>query len=411
MMKWGRKKAEPSSSPSHNSSISYIFPTSWISKFKLRGSKNSEPKPVKEKQKANTNTPSNWRGGRFYGKDDESYWRLSFGDERVDGETKSRGGLRSVRHNSNDELDFASSSCQSCRGGEGLWKFNDMVSDIRKAMELPEIVEVEKEEKWKEFEEPRRKSVRGEKSRKTSRRVLEEKREGLERKPHKAEEVGKILKEGDVFELLESMRINRKVLTSDFGKDCNVSSLNSGISGLKTIDEDCGFKPLSMEEKEEEMGSERRKLKEIKIQEVLSKNEKQRKSFHTSRKGGRVRAYSPRTVARIECKIKAIEDMRRTKMKTKRKTEAVGRSTTGFDSFAVVKSSVDPQRDFRCSMIEMITEKGIRRSEELEELLACYLTLNADEYHDVIIKVFRQVWFELNQEYFIFSPESQNELT
>ncbi|KAK6279620.1 hypothetical protein POUND7_019887 [Theobroma cacao] len=66
------------------------------------------------------------------------------------------------------------------------------------------------------------------------------------------------------------------------------------------------------------------------------------------------------------------------------------------DSFAVVKSSFDPQRDFRDSMVEMIMENNIRASKDLEDLLACYLSLNADEYHDVIIKVFKQIWFDLS---------------
>ncbi|EMS45019.1 hypothetical protein TRIUR3_27070 [Triticum urartu] len=47
-------------------------------------------------------------------------------------------------------------------------------------------------------------------------------------------------------------------------------------------------------------------------------------------------------------------------------------------------------------MVEMITSKRIGRPEELETLLACYLALNAEEHHDCIVKVFRQVWFELN---------------
>ncbi|KAJ0082898.1 hypothetical protein Patl1_10432 [Pistacia atlantica] len=64
---------------------------------------------------------------------------------------------------------------------------------------------------------------------------------------------------------------------------------------------------------------------------------------------------------------------------------------TDLESFAVVKTSFDPQKDFRDSMNEMIMEKKISQPEELEELLACYLTLNSDEYHDLIIKVFRQV--------------------
>ncbi|XP_039057414.1 transcription repressor OFP1-like isoform X4 [Hibiscus syriacus] len=66
------------------------------------------------------------------------------------------------------------------------------------------------------------------------------------------------------------------------------------------------------------------------------------------------------------------------------------------DSFAVVKSSFNPQRDFRESMVEMIRENNIRTSKDLEDLLACYLSLNSDEYHGLIIKVFKQIWFDLN---------------
>ncbi|MED6187693.1 hypothetical protein PIB30_078851 [Stylosanthes scabra] len=65
------------------------------------------------------------------------------------------------------------------------------------------------------------------------------------------------------------------------------------------------------------------------------------------------------------------------------------------DSFAIVKSSLNPQRDFRESMVEMIVENNIRSSKELEDLLACYLTLNSDEYHGLIINVFKQIWFDL----------------
>ncbi|KAG6508025.1 transcription repressor OFP3-like [Zingiber officinale] len=62
---------------------------------------------------------------------------------------------------------------------------------------------------------------------------------------------------------------------------------------------------------------------------------------------------------------------------------------------AVVKCSSDPQRDFRESMAEMIAENNIRSSEDLEELLACYLFLNSSEHHDVVVKAFRQIWFHL----------------
>lgn len=65
------------------------------------------------------------------------------------------------------------------------------------------------------------------------------------------------------------------------------------------------------------------------------------------------------------------------------------------DSFAVVKSSYDPHRDFRDSMVEMILENNIRCSTDLQKLLRCYLSLNSDEYHNTIIKVFEQVWSDL----------------
>ncbi|KAK4274909.1 hypothetical protein QN277_018070 [Acacia crassicarpa] len=71
---------------------------------------------------------------------------------------------------------------------------------------------------------------------------------------------------------------------------------------------------------------------------------------------------------------------------------------SGFpEGFAVVKSSIDPQRDFKESMVEMIREKNIWSSEDLEDLLACYLSLNSREYHELIIKAFEQTWFDLAQ--------------
>uniref|UniRef100_J3L5C4 Transcription repressor n=1 Tax=Oryza brachyantha TaxID=4533 RepID=J3L5C4_ORYBR len=65
------------------------------------------------------------------------------------------------------------------------------------------------------------------------------------------------------------------------------------------------------------------------------------------------------------------------------------------ESFAVVKSSRDPRRDFRESMEEMIAENGIRTAADLEDLLACYLSLNAAEYHDLIVDVFEHIWANL----------------
>ncbi|KAG9448181.1 hypothetical protein H6P81_014309 [Aristolochia fimbriata] len=113
---------------------------------------------------------------------------------------------------------------------------------------------------------------------------------------------------------------------------------------------------------------------------------------------GKGELFSPRTI----CRIRALEELKRRRKESESETEKKGRS---FESFAVVKSSMDPQKDFRDSMVEMIAEKKIGRPEELESLLACYLSLNPSEFHDVIVKVFRQVWFDLNRDDFVAELE------
>ncbi|GLJ13012.1 hypothetical protein SUGI_0203340 [Cryptomeria japonica] len=65
------------------------------------------------------------------------------------------------------------------------------------------------------------------------------------------------------------------------------------------------------------------------------------------------------------------------------------------ESVAIAKSSYDPRRDFRESMVEMIMENDIRDAQDLKELLHCYIFLNSEEYHDVILQVFEQVQSDL----------------
>ncbi|XVE58925.1 hypothetical protein DITRI_Ditri05aG0002100 [Diplodiscus trichospermus] len=101
-----------------------------------------------------------------------------------------------------------------------------------------------------------------------------------------------------------------------------------------------------------------------------------RKSFANS-PGIKLRANSPKIASK---KIKALKS----------------RNRRIADSFAVVKSSIDPQRDFRDSMVEMIVENNIRDSKDFEDLLACYLSLNSNQYHHLIIKAFEQIWLDIN---------------
>ncbi|XP_072994066.1 uncharacterized protein [Typha latifolia] len=120
-----------------------------------------------------------------------------------------------------------------------------------------------------------------------------------------------------------------------------------------------------------------------------------RKSFSGKiRTRSKVRVYSPRMKAKAMAMALAM-------------AKAEMEEEKGLERFAVVKCSRDPHKDFKESMVEMIWEKGIGRPEELESLLACYLTLNSDEYHDVIVKVFRQVWFEINPGRFGFGSNHQ----
>ncbi|KAK1357090.1 hypothetical protein POM88_050346 [Heracleum sosnowskyi] len=64
-------------------------------------------------------------------------------------------------------------------------------------------------------------------------------------------------------------------------------------------------------------------------------------------------------------------------------------------SVAIVEESIDPDRDFKESMMEMIMEHNMSTKEEFEQLLACYLSLNPGIYHELIVKVFKQIWFEI----------------
>ncbi|KAG4144230.1 hypothetical protein ERO13_D05G024800v2 [Gossypium hirsutum] len=62
------------------------------------------------------------------------------------------------------------------------------------------------------------------------------------------------------------------------------------------------------------------------------------------------------------------------------------------DSFAVVKSSSDPYNDFRTSMVEMIVERQIFATKDLEQLLQCFLSLNSHHHHSIIVEVFTEIW-------------------
>lgn len=62
------------------------------------------------------------------------------------------------------------------------------------------------------------------------------------------------------------------------------------------------------------------------------------------------------------------------------------------DSVAEVKDSDDPYRDFRQSMVEMMSEKEIYSRSDLQQLLRCFLDLNPPHHHEIIVRAFMDVW-------------------
>ncbi|KAJ4875227.1 Transcription repressor OFP3 [Raphanus sativus] len=121
----------------------------------------------------------------------------------------------------------------------------------------------------------------------------------------------------------------------------------------------------------------------VKEPPLETKTQQKLKKPKATSPGIRIRAHSPR-IAR-------------------KKTKAAGRTSPpqpmkkemAAESFAIVLTSVDPERDFRESMVEMIVVNKIKEQKDLEDLLACYLSLNSSEYHDTIIKAFEKTWFHL----------------
>ncbi|CAA2933772.1 transcription repressor OFP5-like [Olea europaea var. sylvestris] len=354
-MKWGRKKSA--------SLISRVFSISWLSKLREKGA-NSEPNSAKMKQKGKWDLPSpsslapaSCKQCSFCSSMDyDSHWRLSScGEERIQGRM-STGGINCRLYDSDDEIKFHT---------EGTQSFDDTVLDIKRMKEKQHQVRILNGET--EFIAPSRKPENDRNSRSSSRRILKEKLAELKREPDKPEEKSSILVEKGILGIEPEIVIqkNDKNIHKSTGSNARRQHrFSSPKSNLSTIQENCAFWALNLDE------------------------------FN----------------ATSECKIRTLQEMKKArtklKMKTKETTAEVDDRTV-FDSFAVVKSSFDPSKDFRDSMMDMITEKGIRRPEELEELLACYLTLNCDEYHDLIIKVFKQVWFDLNPMY--VDPVTRND--
>ncbi|KAM7270387.1 hypothetical protein ACFE04_029601 [Oxalis oulophora] len=58
---------------------------------------------------------------------------------------------------------------------------------------------------------------------------------------------------------------------------------------------------------------------------------------------------------------------------------------------AMEKCSNDPREDFRESLIDMILANRIKEPKDLRSLLNYYVSMNSEEYHEIILEVFHEV--------------------
>lgn len=400
-MKWGRNTPSP---PSFGSSvITRVLPASWFSRFKQTGGSLDTGSGKKQQRgkldfsTVNSSLPAGCRQARFYRLDDDAYWTLSFRKDR--GVRVCEGRRRSSRINplwcdSDDEFLVAVSGLETIPETDTIKMKQERCTDT--------VLREKRRDRLKKENITVRHSrkLRGRVKRKNRKPELGMRLdEGEDESSNPEEEhVSPIQLQKADPEIEES----HDSAVSDSRNHQNISFQTFGWSSDGEDDEEDHVSP-DLDGKGSAATSERlstskcQNLENMKIEEFKKKTEEFRKeaAYITRRfrsrkvKRNRKNARGSRTESRIQ----ALKGM---KSKKERESEEEGvESSTINNSFAVVKSSFNPRQDFRESMVEMIQEKGIRHREELQELLACYLTLNSDQHHDLIINVFQQVWFKL----------------
>ncbi|KAL0352936.1 UNVERIFIED_CONTAM: Transcription repressor OFP8 [Sesamum angustifolium] len=425
-MKWGGKKSYPSQSPTWT--IARVFPVSWFSKFKQKGG-GPETSSTNKKQRGkldfsalSSSLPAGWRDCRFYSMDDDAYWRLSFHAEGIESR-RNAGVISPLWYDSDDEFQIPVFSCKSLG-------FREV--EVPRRLEHRSFKDLDlKRMRGNEYYEgnflrehgalrrrkpngeallriPRKKHVSDRRLRKQNRRVLRRKKAELRRGPEAGEEKPPKPVEREIFPVDPEYMVQMKEEFQDsvVSSSRNQRYISFPNLGLSSLEEDYAFAALTGEgssaHSERASISEWQNSEDKKCKEMKLKTESQRKSAYVRRELHSRKIKQTRGKARLrktEGRIRALEDLKRARIKVQRKTAKVqvAEGATIFDSFAVVKSSFNPQQDFRNSMVEMIRAKRIRRLEELQELLACYLTRNHDGHHELIIKVFQEVCFELNE--------------
>ncbi|KAL6562042.1 hypothetical protein OROGR_003049 [Orobanche gracilis] len=365
------KRYSPSSSQA--SIINRVFHVSWFpNKSKQKSSHPQRTKSSKiqpDRPTPNTPLPAFQNESRFYSlddddDDDDAYWRLSFREQK----TEDRKSITGIAHLSSDDDEFQIpvSGITSSGHKEPCITRNRDDDDADDAC--------------------RRKKENGDEKLTTTPTKKKDRRSRIPRwtttGPDDDSDLimsrswNPVVQEIFPVEMEEGFDRDYSPVHHNSEKHQNVSLRNSSLDS--SPEEDYAFgRRVRYDGTEFRRKSHCRKIK-------------QRKSGNN---------YSPKR----EFRVRVLEDMKKEKMMRLEKKETVtarpiGSSTTIYDSFAEVKDSFNPQQDFRDSMVEIICEIGIRRPEELEDLLTCYLNLNCDEHHHLIIKVFQQVLLELSQQ-------------
>ncbi|KAJ0808706.1 putative transcription factor OFP family [Helianthus annuus] len=110
-----------------------------------------------------------------------------------------------------------------------------------------------------------------------------------------------------------------------------------------------------------------------------------------SRKSDRFPTVSSLAHAMVQERLEQIIRERQESKNEERRRRVREEGNRLFVMVAMEKSSYNLRQDFRDSMMEMITTNRISDPKDLRRLLNCYISMNSEEFHSVILEVFHEV--------------------
>ena len=110
-----------------------------------------------------------------------------------------------------------------------------------------------------------------------------------------------------------------------------------------------------------------------------------------SGKSDRFPTVSSLAHAMVQERLDQIIRERKERRYEERRRKVKEESNKLFVMVAMEKSSYNLRQDFQESMMEMITANRISEPKDLRRLLNCYVSMNSEEFHGVILEVFHEV--------------------